>query len=475
MELRDYQKEAIDRVRDRFRQGQKRVGLMLPTGAGKTHVAKQIIENAVSRGNRVLFIVDRIELIDQASESFDDNGIAHGVIQADHWRTNSGYPVQICSIQSLARRKWPDFQLAIVDEFHSVYRTQVSMMNKNPDIHFLGLSATPYTKGLGTIWQSLVVGATTKQLIDQGYLSDFDVYAPPPPDLSKIKVRGGDYVNGELSDIMDQKNPIGDVVRTWKKYGNDNQTIGFAVNIEHSKHLTEAFQKEGILAEHIDAYTDPADRWQIVEAYKQGRIKMLFCVDVLTKGFDAPATGTLIMARPTKSLTVHIQQIGRALRIAPDKDAAIILDHGGNVERHGFPTDETLPTTLDKKEKTEPKEAKKKESLPKSCPKCFFVKDAGVRTCPNCGHTPERTNTVEHDEGELVKITRASVADKQHFYSGLLGYAQQKKYAKGWAKHKYRAKFGVWPRNLSDIPKAPDEIVRKFITSQNIRYAHRKK
>ena len=198
------------------------------------------------------------------------------------------------------------------------------------------------------------------------------------------------------------------------------------------------------------------------------------CVDVLTKGFDAPETNTLIMARPTKSLIVHIQQIGRALRVSEGKEDAVILDHGGNVERHGFPTDESLPVNLDRTEKGERKEQAKKEAKPKSCPKCHYVKPVGVHVCPKCGTVPKRKNEVEHEKGELVKITKASVADKQKWYSQLLSYAKEKGYAKGWVSHKYRAKFGVWPKGMSDTPQTVTGDVQKWITSQNIRYAKRR-
>jgi superfamily II DNA or RNA helicase len=473
MTLRVYQQDTINALRERFRAGDRRIGIQLPTGAGKTHIAKAIIESAVSKGNRVVFIADRIDLIDQTSEVFDQHDIDHGVIQADHWRTNYAKPVQIASIQTLARRRWPDFHLAIVDEFHSMYKTQLHMMDKWNNLAYIGLSATPYTKGLGLYWQSLVVGATTKELITQGYLSDFVVYAPPPPDLKGIPLSGGDYNLKKLAERVNRDRPVGSVVDTWRRYGEDNPTICFGVNIEHSKHIASEFQKVGVNAVHIDAYTDKQERKNVLRKYKEGEIKLVSCVDILTKGFDAPETGTLIMARPTKSLIVHIQQIGRALRIAPNKSDAIILDHGGNVERHGFPTDETLPINLDT---TRPGEKKKAEAKPperKACPKCYTMKEPGVHACPSCGFAPQRQNKVEHEEGELVKITRASMADKQEWYSGFLGHAQAKGYSQGWAAHKFREKFGTWPRKLQKHPKPPSQDVQKYIKYLNIKFAKR--
>jgi DNA repair protein RadD len=472
--LRSYQKEAIDGLRKEIRNGKTRIGLLLPTGAGKTYIAKQIIDGALQKHKRIIFVADRIELIDQTSETLDAHGIDHGVMQADHWRTNYAKPVQVCSVQTLARRQWPDFDICIVDEFHSMYSAQLKMMAEQKHLIYIGLSATPYTKGLGNHWQSLVVGATTKDLIDQGYLSDFVVYAPPPPNLKGVPISGGDWSTKKLAERVDRTAPVGDVIRTWKRYGNNNRTICFAVNIEHSRHICQKFQDVGVNAVHIDAYTDKLERKNIIQKYKEGEIKILSCVDVLTKGFDDNMTNTLIMARPTKSLITHIQQIGRALRVSPEKEDAIILDHGGNVERHGFPTDESLPVTLCTKEKGEKKEQATPEKKPKSCPKCHFVKPVGVYACPKCGHEPSRVNTVEHEKGELVKITRASMADKQEWYSMLLGYAKNKQYAQGWASHKYREKYGVWPKGLNHIAKEPNKDVLGYITHLNIKYANRR-
>lgn len=471
MELRPYQASSIAQLRDAFRQGYNKIGLMLPTGAGKTVIAANIIQSALSKNKRVAFIADRIDLIEQTSASFEHYGIEHGIIQADHWKTNYNKPVQICSIQTLARRRWPGFDIAIVDEFHSLYKAQIDMLNKWDNLTYIGLSATPFTKGLGQHWQHLIVGATTKQLIRDGYLSDFVVYAPPVVDLKGVRTQAGDYNQKQLAERVDQDKPVGDVIKTWQKYGDNRQTMVFAVNIAHSRHIVSEFVRAGISALHIDAYTDPDERRSSLRAYKEGRVQVISCVDILTKGFDEPNTGTLVMARPTKSLIVHLQQIGRALRIAPDKENAIILDHGGNVERHGFPTDEVITVLNTDVQKTQPKTSEKTERLPKACPICHFVKPAGVVECPSCGFKPERINTVEHEAGELVKLEKVSKEDKQRWFSMLLGHCKQKRYSAGWAKHKYKEKFGVWPRGLSTAELEPAGDVARYIKYLNIRYA----
>jgi DNA repair protein RadD len=472
--IRDYQKESIDRVRQSMRTN-NRVILQLPTGAGKTFIASEIIHSAVAKGKTVSFVADRLNLIDQTSQSFYNFGIEHGIIQGDHWMTDYSKQVQVCSIQTLARRKFRHHSdLVIIDEAHTMYAKQLEMLDKW-NSKFIGLTATPYSKGMGLHWDDLIVGATTKQLIDAGYLSDFEVYAPPPPDLSGVKTSRGDYVVTQLAERVNQSSPIGDVVSTWQRYGNNNQTICFAVNIEHSQHLVKRFNEAGVKAAHIDAYTDSAETRQVLEAYRQGAIKLVSCVDILTKGADFPMTGTLIMARPTKSLIVHIQQIGRALRIAPDKENAIILDHGANVERHGFPTDTVFPARLDT---TPPKERMKdttKERLPKACPSCSFVRPVGVHICPKCGFEPKRFNNTEHEAGELVKVKSVGRAVKQAFFSEMLGYAKLKGYSQGFAAHQYRDKFKEWPDGLERKVAEPSHIAKNWIKHQAIRRKYGRK
>jgi DNA repair protein RadD len=474
MELRPYQEQSIQQLRTEVRNGYSKIGLMLPTGAGKTLIAATLIQNALEKGKRVGFICDRIDLIDQTSAAFDAMGIDHGVIQADHWRTDYAKKVQVCSIQTLGRRRVPEFDLFIVDEFHTMYKPQLDIMKKH-DAIYIGLSATPFSKGLGLHWEKLVVGSTTKSLIKDGYLSDFVVYGPPPPDLKGVKVQMGDYNQRQLAERVDQSAPIGDVVRTWLKYGEHRQTIIFAVNIAHSKHIAQEFQNNGISAYHIDAYTDSDERRQLIKAYKEGTVKVLICVDILTKGFDAPETGTLVMARPTKSLIVHLQQIGRVLRIAPGKENAIILDHGGNVSRHGFPTDDVIPTdmNMDIRQQSERSE-KTVEKLPHACPSCHLMMEPDVWVCPNCGFKPEKRNNVVHGDGELVKLNKYTKEDKQRWYSMLLGHCRSKGYADGWAAHKYRDKIGVWPKGLDRTPLTPEGDVKGYITHLNIKHARRK-
>lgn len=474
--LRPYQVDAIQALRTALREGHRCIMLMGATGFGKTTVASEMIANAVAKGKRAIFIADRQELVEQASGRLDEDGIHHGIIMADHWRFDPSAPVQVASIQTLARRTPPDFDLAIIDEAHVFYRAHAELMQKYSAIPFVGLSATPFTKGLGKHYSKMVVAATAADLIDQGYLVDARVYAPSEPDVAKIQIVRGDYHEGQLAMAADKPELVADIVKTWQQLGEQRQTLCFAVNVAHSKHIVAQFRAAGIAAEHIDAYIDTAERRDIIARFRRGEIRILSNVAILDKGFDVPECSCLIMARPTKSLMLYIQTCGRVLRTSPGKADAIILDHAGNTCRLGFITD-PLPTQLDdgkKKTKEEQQQQQKeKEQLPKPCPKCHAVKPPKTHTCPACGFTPERIANVEYQkDGELKEIKKAKISttDKEQLYAEMLGYAKMKGYKEGWAYHKVKEYVGTFPhRHVDPRPASPKTLA--IIKHLNIRAA----
>lgn len=474
--LRNYQEHSITELGNALRAGIRAVCLMAPTGSGKTAIATEIIKRARAKGKRVMFVCDRVDLIDQTSEEFDAAGIEHGVIQADHWRVRPHVPVQVCSIQTLARRRNKPFvDLVIVDEAHTMYKSQIEMIKTWDNVPFIGLTATPFTKGMGKVYERVIVVETTQSLIDQGYLCPFIAYGPPPPDLTGVKTTAGDYNQKQLGSKVNQKTILGDVVRTWLSRGEDRPTICFAVDIAHSKAIVDEFRAHGVNAAHIDAYTPDEERKALIREFKAGKVKILSSVDVLTKGFNHPEASCLIMARPTKSLIVHIQQIGRVLRAIEGKKDAIILDHGGNMERHGFPTD-PLPTVLCNGEKKESKKQERKEPLPKACKKCDYVKPAGVHACPQCGFAPEKQTEVVAEDVKLERIERLNSEEKAKWYSMLLYHARLKGWKDGWAAHAYKDKFGVWPAKKTGLhPIEPDDEVAGYIKHLMIKKAKSKK
>ena len=476
--LRQYQVDSINDLRQAILKGHKRIVLQLATGGGKTTIASEMIRKANEKGKKCIFLADRIELVEQTSKRLDYEGIDHGIIMADNPRYKPRSLNQICSPQTLARRATPPADVVIIDECHVLYNIHKKMMAAMPNAVFIGLSATPFTKGLGKHYTNLVVGATTAKLTDEGYLVPVKVFAPSKPDLTKIRTIAGDYDEKELFARVNKPKLVADIVETWIKRAENRPTIGFAVNVLHSQFLCESFKDRGIRAAHIDSYMPKAQREQIVADFKSGYIKVLFNVGILDKGFDYPEASCLIMARPTKSLMVYIQQAGRVLRPHDNKEDAIILDHAGNTQAHGFVTDD-LPQELDDgiKKKVE-LVTKKQEEKGTICSSCSFVKQRHQYTCPCCGFVPKKKNAgIDVEAGDLLEVTRTKVTlqDKQKLYSELLHVEIEKGYKRGFAAQMYRGKFGVWPKGLNDIPRIASLDTMNYVKSRMIAFSNGRK
>lgn len=482
--LRPYQDDLIARVRAEFSAGKKRVMLYAPTGAGKTELAMDMIRRSEERGKRVLFIANRLELINQASRRFAANGIPHGVIQGLHPLRDKFKSIQIASIQTLVRRQLPMADFIVIDEAHGaiapMYRKVIASY---PMARVVGLSATPFSKGLGKtfegmdgpLFESLVHAVTPQTLIEMGFLVDCRVYSPSKPDLTGVAIRMGDYAEDQLGLAVNKAALVGDIVHHWLKLSENRKTICFATNIAHSKHIVQQFLAKGVAAEHIDAHTDDEDRKAILDRLRNGVTRIVSNVAILAEGFDLPDLGCMILARPTRSLIRHIQMAGRCLRPSKGKEYALILDHAGVVESLGFPTDD-MPMELCN---GKPKEAKKREKsapLPKVCGNCAYVKPPKVHQCPSCGFAPEVQDTVEIEDGDLVEYKRMAMEDKQQFYGELLAIADERGYKPGWAYHKYREKVGVFPKNsMPKEPITPSEETRNWIKSRDIAWAKKPK
>lgn len=482
MKLRPYQESAKVELRTVLKSGLKRVVLYSPTGSGKSVMAMDLIKSITGNGKKVAFIANRIGLVHQFSEHLSSEGIQHGIIQGGN-TYGTGLNCVVCSIQTLGRRGLPPVDFVIIDECHAVpgsndYKKLIFSLN---NIYWIGLTATPFAKGMAKVhvelsneplFQELVIAATIRDLINQGNLVDCEIYAPHDPDLKGVRNKRNqfgemDYNEQDLGLAIDKPELIGDIVTHWLKLATNKKTVVFATNVIHSKHIVSEFVACGFKAEHIDGYMTPEEKQPILDRFKNGETKIISNVAMLKEGWDVPSCEVMILAKPTKSLTAWVQMVGRILRPFEGKQVGIVLDHSGSVNRLGYPTDD-LPLELcdgsDKKKSEQKEPPPKKEN---KCPKCHFIKKTLI--CPKCGFKAEKTNDVEVGIGELTKVERrVARSDLQAWYSQLLCFEKSKNYNHGWAANKYREKFGIWPRKLTDTHIQPGKEVLDWLTSRQI-------
>lgn len=438
--LRDYQHRAIDMLRPVARQ---RPILVLPVGAGKTTVAAEIIRRAVLAGKRVLFIAHRRELIQQAAERFRRFGIPPGIIMAG--ARPSDAMVQVASIQTLARREAPPADVVIVDEAHHCRAgSYLSVLKQYPDALIIGLTATPFRldgRGLGFIFGAIVAPVTVRQLIDHTDRPILEpiVYAPATiPNLAGVHVRGGDFNTEELAERVNTKQLTGSIVEHWTTLARGKRTIVFAVNVEHSEAIVERFREHQVAAEHVDGGTPGKQRDAIFARLASGKTLVVSNVGIATEGWDLPALEVVVLARPTKSLCLHIQMIGRGMRAAEGK-SCLVLDHAGNHHRLGMVTDE-IEYSLDDK----PKKTAATAPPVKQCKECYAIFSGG-RACPQCGAEPESSPTAPPEETN-EKLVRFTQQDKRDAYAGIVQQATRYRKKIGWARIKFRERFETWPR-----------------------------
>ena len=470
--LRPYQQLSVDGLRKSLSTNHKRPILVAPTGSGKTHIACAVVQGALDKGNSVLFLAPRRELIYQARDRLQKHGIDSGVIMAGEPR--SPYErVQIASFDTLHARGMraqtmlmPDADVVIVDEAHlSIADTRKKIIEHYKEKVIIGLTATPARgdgRGLGEIYDDLVVSTSMKELVDNGYLVPARYFAPSKPDLSKLKTSKGDYVVKELEKRVDVPHLIGDVVDNWMRIAPDRQTVVFCVTRSHARHVFEAFTDAGVSAGYLDGNTPLDERKQVLEDIATGRIQILVNVFVATFGWDCPSISCVVLARPTRNISLYLQTAGRGLRPSEGKQDCIIIDHSGAIEQHGF-VDDDIPWTLSSDEDIREKKAQQQKE--RNEPKDITCKICGTvfrsrRDCPNCGHTmiqkgkpiPVHKATLK----ELRKSGKAPQLDKQKFWYECIFKASHRGLKAGAAAHMYRKEFGCWPRGLDRVPKGSE-------------------
>ena len=346
-------------------------------------------------------------------------------------------------------------------------------------VPFIGLSATPWARGLGKYYDDLIVAATTADLVRDGFLAPFIVYAPSNPDLSSVSTVAGDFKEDELSDAMDRPSITGDIVDEWFRRGEDRPTLAFCVDRKHARHVHERFEEVGVRSEYMDGETPREERRPIFDRFRAGETRIIVNVGVLVAGVDLPTVSCLIDARPTKSRMRYVQVIGRGLRTAEGKRNLIVHDHAGNALRLGLVTDIHQDRLDDGRESAaERKRREQSEPRPKLCAACKAVLPVAAKACPACGAPVRALTTVKVVEGDLVELGarqsgRREVLEweRRRFYSELLGLTEERGYSQGWAAHQFKQKFSHWPNGYDRVAMEPSVTTRNWVKSRQIAYA----
>lgn len=458
MELRGYQIKAVSETRAALAK-HRAVCLVMQVGAGKTVVACEIIKRTLERGRRCLFVVHRVELVEQARDRLARFGINAGIIKAGYPERRER-PVQIACVPTLVRREFPPAELTIIDEcHHAASESWLKVAKHYRDSGWLvGITACPQRldgRGLGSVFDVLIEPVTTSELLADGYLIAPTVYVPPDScDRRGLHIRGGDFALPEIAERMQKL--TGSVTEYWLKYGRGRRTLAFAVNIDHSRRMQEALEAVGARAAHVDGTSSKRDRTRANQMLREGRLDVVTQCALWTEGVDIPEIDCLIVARPTQSLSLHRQMLGRGLRPADGKSDVIVLDHAGNHLAHGLVTD-SVEWSLDA-----PKKKQSTAPAVRTCPECFAILPSTVDICPCCGAACTRVSSATppavDNPGELVELNMSQLqmtrapernapqSERESVYKRLVQSASFKGRKLGAARAMYKERFGEWPR-----------------------------
>jgi superfamily II DNA or RNA helicase len=483
LQLRPHQQEVVDKLSEGFANHRCQI-LYAPTGFGKTEVAMAIMQEVARNYKKTAIVLDRVVLVEQTSLRLGKYNIDHGVIQRDHWRYRPDLPIQVCSAQTLEKREIvPDIDLLIIDECHVQRRGIVELIKNNPQLKVIGLTATPFTNGLGNVYTNVVGALPTGELIDKGWLTPLKVFIAKEIDMTGAKKVAGEWSADEVAERG--MKITGDIVSEWIKktheiYDKPMKTIVFCSGVNHGRDLEEKFKQEGYNFVSISYKEDDEFKRTVIEDFARPdtEINGLIATDILTRGFDVSDVCIGVSARPfSKSFSSHVQQLGRVMRPHEGKKFAVWLDHSGNYLRFRDDWDKLYDHGVDElkegseKARKEPSVKEKKDAM---CPSCGGLWTSPTNICDECGFERKSPRDIINVPGELTELdiaNRKLVIDNQQFYSEILYYSRTKGYADGWVAHKYKEKFGVWPKGLKLEPLPPSIATSKWIKSRLIAYA----
>jgi superfamily II DNA or RNA helicase len=458
MKLRPYQHAAIAGVREAFRAGKRRVLLVAPTGAGKTVMFSYLSGSLLRNGHNVLLMAHRDELLDQISRTLQQFDVPHGFIAARR-QLMLRHKVQVAGVHTLKNRcatlRWKPDWIICDEAHHATAGSWATIIKAYPGAKIIGVTATPCRldgRGLGNVFDEMVIGPQVADLIRDGYLSRIKYFCPATVDTSGLKKRMGDFRANEINDAVNIPRVTGEAVEYYRKLCDGQPAVAFCASIKHSEHVAETFRAAGYCWQSLDSRMTPEARRDAVIGLGNGSLHGISSCDIISEGFDLPIVSAAILLRPTASLSLFLQQVGRVLRIAPGKTHATIIDHVGNVgsmragewvERHGFAED-VREWSLEGRVK------RAKGASVSLCENCFAIMPIGARECSECGwQRPEKQARFDESTSDVelkqVDVERAKAALNRSIKSArsledLQKIARKQGYAQGWAWHRWNAR-----------------------------------
>ena len=486
LNLRPHQAEVVEKLAQGFKDGHRSQLLYAPTGFGKTEVAMAVMVEEAKQYKNVAMVLDRIVLVNQTSTRLGNYNINHGVMQADHWRYRPYEKIQVCSAQTLeSRDNFPEVSMLIIDECHVQRKQIIQFIKDRPEMKVIGLTATPFTNGLGDTYTNVVGAKPTGELIENKWLTPLKIYIAKEIDMSGAKKVAGEWSQDETTKRGMQI--TGDIVQEWitktmQVFGKPRKTVVFCSGVEHGRDLVRQFNEAGYNFVSISYLEDDEYKAAMIEDFSRPDtlINGLVATDILTRGFDVPDVMIGVSARPfSKSFSSHVQQMGRIMRPYDGKDYGLWLDHSGNYLRFRKEWDRLFEegvTELENGAETAKKEPPDKEKKESKCPACSALWVWPDRVCGECGFEKpmKQVLNVPGELTELETTKRELLTENQKFYSELIYYARMRGYKDGWAAYKYKEKYGTYPRGLNADAVATSYKTSTWIKSRNIAWAKSK-